>query len=423
MATQQWVAIRRFRSRHCRVAATPLGRVQHRGRPTDRRRPSRRPQRAGRPRSPPQTPATVRRRRPAEPRFAEPPLADDIDARDLDRGARAGLRSLPKDLAEKIAPAPRRGRPRSSTTTRRPRSPTRSTPAASRRGSPSCAKAYGVAAYRTGDYATALAELRAVRRMTGDPSYLPMMADCERGLGRPERALALVARPRRRAAGAGRAGRAGDRRVGARRDRGEAKAAVVALQGPDSTARRAAVDGPALVRLRRRAARRRPDRRGPAVVRVGRRRSTRTARPTPPSASTSSATSSAPPCCRLELVEPAVDAVDVRGGRVQQLELLVELRDRCRAGRSAPPCARAASSPHGRGRARRVRVSRTAATQSCSSSAASSSAGPDVVDRPEVAEQQPLRRRGRRSAGATRARCRGRSPAAVSTAGSRRSPG
>ena len=48
----------------------------------------------------------------------------------------------------------------------------------------------GIAAYRAGAWADALTELRAARRLTGRSSYLPMMADCERALGRLDRALA-----------------------------------------------------------------------------------------------------------------------------------------------------------------------------------------------------------------------------------------
>ena len=51
------------------------------------------------------------------------------------------------------------------------------------------------AAYATGRYAEALAEFRAVRRMTGSVDYLPVIADCERALGRPERALQAAADP------------------------------------------------------------------------------------------------------------------------------------------------------------------------------------------------------------------------------------
>jgi len=48
-----------------------------------------------------------------------------------------------------------------------------------------------ITAYRTGDFATALRELRTYRRISGKNDQLPMMVDCERGLGRPERALEL----------------------------------------------------------------------------------------------------------------------------------------------------------------------------------------------------------------------------------------
>ena len=54
-------------------------------------------------------------------------------------------------------------------------------------------EAAGIAAYRTGRYAEALRELRTVRRLNGSSEHLPLMADAERGLGRPERALALAA--------------------------------------------------------------------------------------------------------------------------------------------------------------------------------------------------------------------------------------
>jgi tetratricopeptide (TPR) repeat protein len=93
-------------------------------------------------------------------------------------------------------------------------------------------EAAGVTAYAEGDFAAALAELRAVRRMTGDPSGLPMMADCERGLGRPDRALALARDPDTRRLDPAAKIELGIIVSGARRDRGEYDAAVVALQGP-----------------------------------------------------------------------------------------------------------------------------------------------------------------------------------------------
>ncbi|MCL2455088.1 MAG: hypothetical protein FWD18_07320 [Micrococcales bacterium] len=56
-------------------------------------------------------------------------------------------------------------------------------------------EAAGLTAYRTGRHAEALRELRTVRRLSGSAEHLAVMADCERGLGRPERAVALAADP------------------------------------------------------------------------------------------------------------------------------------------------------------------------------------------------------------------------------------
>jgi tetratricopeptide (TPR) repeat protein len=53
-------------------------------------------------------------------------------------------------------------------------------------------EAVGIAAYHCGDWAQALAELRAARRMGSKSALLPLIADCERGVGRPERAIELA---------------------------------------------------------------------------------------------------------------------------------------------------------------------------------------------------------------------------------------
>ncbi|MGO4447163.1 tetratricopeptide repeat protein [Mycobacterium sp. 2YAF39] len=56
-------------------------------------------------------------------------------------------------------------------------------------------EAVGIAAYHSGDWAQALAELRAARRMGSKSALLPLIADCERGVGRPERAIELARSP------------------------------------------------------------------------------------------------------------------------------------------------------------------------------------------------------------------------------------
>jgi tetratricopeptide (TPR) repeat protein len=93
-------------------------------------------------------------------------------------------------------------------------------------------EAAGLAAYRAGHYAEALAELRTARRITGSSEHLPVMADAERGLGRPERALDLAASAEAKSLGP-------DARVelliveaGARQDLGQLDSALVTLQVP-----------------------------------------------------------------------------------------------------------------------------------------------------------------------------------------------
>ncbi|WP_434743961.1 tetratricopeptide repeat protein [Micromonospora sp. SH-82] len=52
-------------------------------------------------------------------------------------------------------------------------------------------EAVGLAAYHAGEWQTAIAELRTYHRMTGEQSHLAVIADSERALGRPERAIDL----------------------------------------------------------------------------------------------------------------------------------------------------------------------------------------------------------------------------------------
>jgi hypothetical protein len=46
-----------------------------------------------------------------------------------------------------------------------------------------------ITAYRMGDFALALRELRTYRRLSGLDGHVALMVDCERGLGRPEKAI------------------------------------------------------------------------------------------------------------------------------------------------------------------------------------------------------------------------------------------
>jgi tetratricopeptide (TPR) repeat protein len=57
---------------------------------------------------------------------------------------------------------------------------------------PATREALGLVAYRRGDFALALSEFRTVRRLSGSSHLLPLMVDCERGLGRTLKALELA---------------------------------------------------------------------------------------------------------------------------------------------------------------------------------------------------------------------------------------
>ncbi|HSS67689.1 MAG TPA: hypothetical protein VLK34_04005 [Nocardioidaceae bacterium] len=94
-------------------------------------------------------------------------------------------------------------------------------------------EASGEAAYAAGRFKDALAEFKAGRRLSGDAIYLPMMADCERALGRPDRAIALARDPA--VEQLDEEGRVEMLIVasGARRDLGETAAAIRTLDVPE----------------------------------------------------------------------------------------------------------------------------------------------------------------------------------------------
>ncbi|KWV30381.1 Replicase polyprotein 1ab [Micromonospora rifamycinica] len=96
-------------------------------------------------------------------------------------------------------------------------------------------EAVGLAAYHAGEWQTAIAELRTYHRMTGLQSHLAVLADCERALGRPERAIDLF-----RGADSDKLDKAVAVELlivagGARGDLGQKDAAVAMLQVPELT--------------------------------------------------------------------------------------------------------------------------------------------------------------------------------------------
>jgi tetratricopeptide (TPR) repeat protein len=97
-------------------------------------------------------------------------------------------------------------------------------------------EAVGLAAYAAGDWATAIAELRTYHRMSGKQTHLAEIADSERALGRPERAIDLFRGADRDALDKAGAIELLIVAAGARGDLGQHDAAVAMLQVRELTA-------------------------------------------------------------------------------------------------------------------------------------------------------------------------------------------
>ena len=173
-----------------------------------------------------------------DPADVAPRLPEEVTYAQLDPETKRDLNSLPKSLAEML------GKHVVAAGLLMDEDPERAYTHAAyarRKASrvPGIREVSGLAAYTLGKWQEALADLRAARRMSGRDSFLAIMADCERGLGRPERALEITDDP---AADKLDAAERIELRIvasGARRDMGDAKGALAELQIPELKERRA----------------------------------------------------------------------------------------------------------------------------------------------------------------------------------------
>jgi tetratricopeptide (TPR) repeat protein len=165
----------------------------------------------------------------SQARYDGPPLPEEITGKELDRSIQGQLKSLPDKLAQRVA---RHLVAAGQLIDTEPRVAYEHTLAARARASRLAVvrEAVGEAAYAAGEYAEALAELRAAKRMNGVQDYVAMMADCERALGRPDRALALVRSAPREKLSPALSAELTIVEAGARRDRGELDAALRTLE-------------------------------------------------------------------------------------------------------------------------------------------------------------------------------------------------
>ena len=165
----------------------------------------------------------------SQARYDGPPIPEEITGRELDRSLQAQLKSLPDKLALRVA---RHLVAAGQLMDSEPRTAYEHTLAARARASRLAVvrEAVGEAAYAAGEYAEALAELRAAKRMNGVQDYVAIMADCERALGRPDKALALVRNAPREKLAPALLAELTIVEAGARRDRGELDAALRTLE-------------------------------------------------------------------------------------------------------------------------------------------------------------------------------------------------
>ena len=131
---------------------------------------------------------------PKSPRQPEPRIREGVTGHEVDRGVKSQLRTLSKENAEGVAQhlvmvaelldvEPEAALAHAETAVRR----------AGR--VPAAREALGLVAYRLGDWARALGEFRTVRRLSGSNHLIPLMVDCERALGRHDKALELAQSP------------------------------------------------------------------------------------------------------------------------------------------------------------------------------------------------------------------------------------
>ena len=160
-----------------------------------------------------------------------PPIPPGVDARQLAPEIRRELSTLDRASADAVA---RHLVAAGELLDEDPEAALRHARAARARSSRIAAirEAVGIAAYHCRDWAQALAELRAARRMGSKSSLLALIADCERGLGRPERAIELARGPE----AAQLSGDAADElrivAAGARSDLGQLEQALTVLSTP-----------------------------------------------------------------------------------------------------------------------------------------------------------------------------------------------
>jgi hypothetical protein len=180
-------------------------------------------------------------------RERSPEIDEDVTGKELDRATQHQIKTLESNSAEWVA---RHLVMAGRLIDDEPELAFQHALAASRRGGRLAAvrEAVGLTAYAAGHYGEALREFRTYRRISGSNVHLPVMADCERGLGRPDRALDAVRSEEAQDLDAPGKVELAIVASGARADLGQLDAAVAELEIPQLDINRAFSYSPRLFR-------------------------------------------------------------------------------------------------------------------------------------------------------------------------------
>ena len=180
-------------------------------------------------------------------RERSPEIDEDVTGKELDRATHHQIKTLEPKSAEWVA---RHLVMAGRLIDEEPELAFQHALAASRRGGRLAAvrEAVGLTAYAAGHYGEALREFRTFRRISGSNVHLPVMADCERGLGRPDRALDVARSEEAQDLDAPGKVELAIVAAGARTDLGQLDAAVAELEIPQLDINRAFSYSPRLFR-------------------------------------------------------------------------------------------------------------------------------------------------------------------------------
>lgn len=180
-------------------------------------------------------------------REKSPIIPESITPNDVDLGVRVQLKTLTAENAEMVA---RHLAMVSLLIDQDPELAHKHALAASRRAGRIAVvrETVGVTAYTVGDYALALRELLAHRRISGSNDQIPLIVDSERGMNRPDRALQMAREVDRKTLSASVRVNLAIAASGARLDLGENELALSELEIPELNPAKVFDYSPALFR-------------------------------------------------------------------------------------------------------------------------------------------------------------------------------